>query len=427
MDTSPIIVAADIGNSKLTLIAAQKNNDGQLRILNMENSATPPNAVRNGIITNASTVSFKLSELIKKLENRINMKIMQFYVCYNGHSLRTVNVPVGRNLNHTEVTPELLEDMRLELLNAPTAERLILDVFPQEYLLDDKPVLSPVGISGNLIVGNYAVAMSIPALKENLDKNIFRGICDAIPCMGPLMVAQATLSEEERQMGCAVIDFGAGCTSVTIYKGGVMRHFAVIPFGGQHITRDIMALNVSETVAEQLKIQNGSAVAALLNEQLKDTPLPITNTAEQVASYADLARVIEARQSEIVQYVLEQIEQSGLADRLDAGILLTGGASRLLHLNRLVEDMSGMRVQYASHAGRLTPDSGAEYLKPSYALIVGLLCAADQHCCQELPKPPGTPIRHDTPPPQKDRKKILNRLKRVEQGFTNLFSEESQM
>lgn len=425
---SNIIIAADFGNSKIALVAAEHTDSGQLQIIGVETTPTPPDSIRNGLIINASDVSFKLSELIKKLENRIKHTIKSFYVGINAHSLRTAPMAIGRNLNHAEVTQEILDLMRQEIEDNSTNERTILEIIPLEFLLDNERISTPIGAIGTQIIGNYLVASSKASVKDNLIKCMQRNIYDAIPRMAPMMVADAVMAESEKQLGCAVIDLGAGCTSVAVYKDSYLRHFAVIPLGGRHITQDIMHLNILEPLAEKLKKEKGCTLPSHIEQKLKITlPAPGIGLPQIEITNIQLAEIIEARQREIILFALNQIQKSGYADQLGAGILLTGGASQMLYLDLLTEELSGMMVRRASHTHLLKEDDDF-CSRPEFSQIVGLLLNGTKNCCQPLQPivTPEEPVQPVTPekPVKKNGNKLFNK---IGNGLVDLFSNESSM
>ena len=200
------------------------------------------------------------AQLVKMLENSIGKKIGKVYGSLAGQSLHTIQFNDMRKLTEGMVTEEIVAQLRSSRKYQPIC--LAITGWQVEYYIDDKPERNPVGVAGSQIEAGYEIVVGRPNLLSNIEKSITSKtelrIQDFI--VGPIASAAITLSEEEKELGFEFIDFGAGTTSIVVYKRGLLRRMVVIPFGGKSLTKDICALNFTESDAEQLKIKFGRAV-----------------------------------------------------------------------------------------------------------------------------------------------------------------------
>ncbi|HPW89822.1 MAG TPA: cell division protein FtsA, partial [Paludibacteraceae bacterium] len=353
-----IIVAADLGNAKLAMMAAKKFADGKLEILALESEPTPLDSIRNGIITKPSEVAARLSMMLKLLGNRIKSPICRFYVGINGRSLRTVRVNIPRIFGHDEeITEEILSDMETEAKNTTISEREILRVLTDTFMLDNEPIQNPIGVIGGNLTASYVLAVGKPEVSLNIDKCADRilGTEIAQKFLAPMATATALLSEAEKELGSAVIDFGAGCTSVAVYKDGLMKHLAVIPIGGKHITNDLKSLKLLDQEAEKLKLMCGDKFSIRDKKILKiELPATAEGLEQRSVSTKDVEHIITARLHEIIDLVMAQIQKSGYTNVLNAGLVITGGVTNMKYVDDIVREKTGMDVRIGSYVAHLT-------------------------------------------------------------------------
>lgn len=389
---SEIIVAADLGNAKLAVMAAKKFADGKLEILALESEPTPQDSIRNGIITKPSEVAARLSMMLKLLANRIKLPIYQFYVGVNGRSLRTVRVNVPRIFGHNEeITEAILAEMEAVAQNTAIPERDILRVLTDTFMLDNEPIQNPIGVIGGNLAASYILAVGKPEVNLNIDKCAERtlGYEIAQKFLAPMATATALLSESEKELGSAVIDFGAGCTSVAVYKDGLMKHLAVIPIGGKHITNDLKSLKLLEQEAEKLKLMCGEKFSMRDKKVLKiELPATAEGLEQRSVSTKDVELIITARLHEIIDLVMSQIHKSGCADALNAGLVITGGVTNMKYVDEIVREKTGMEVRVGSYLAHLTETTNDDFVRREYAQLVGLLLCGTQNCCQPLNQNP---------------------------------------
>ncbi len=418
------IAAIDLGTSKIAGIIGKKSAEGRLTVeaIEREDSGT---CIKRGCILNVEDAASRIKKIITKLENRIAGKIEKIYVGIGGQSVHTIDYSISRQLNEdTQVTEELIASMLAESKNFPVYNSEIIGIVPTEFLVDNRMESHPKGIFCSDIQANLKLIIGRPSLK----KNIFRCLTEKIkiPVAGYIPSAQATaavaLSDNEKSLGCVLIDFGAGTTTVSIYKDDFLRYIATIPFGGRNLTRDICSLNVLEPEAEKLKIAYGTAIVPSAKE-MKNTPsLNIEGVDATKIKYQTLCRVTEARIEEIVQNIIAQIEESGYAKQLSAGIVITGGASQLRQLPELLKQKTGMEVRKATLPKEITFANRSEaVLNPAYIQAIGLVSMAEEHCLKEIetepietpttgttgPSTPTNPKQTKTPKPPTPPKKGL--------------------
>ena len=260
MATTEFIAAIELGSSKVTGIAGRKNSDGSMQVLAYakEDSSS---FIRKGVIYNLNKTAQSLTSIINRLEGDLKESIAKVYVGISGQSLRTVRNVVSRDLKEeTLISQELVDAICDENLEIPLIDMDILDVAPQEFKIDNFLPDTPVGVLGNHIEGRFLNIVARASIKNNLERCFEQAkikIADLL--IAPLVTANAVLSESERRSGCALVDFGADTTTISVYKGNILRFMTVLPLGGNCITRDITSLRIEEEEAEALKITYADA------------------------------------------------------------------------------------------------------------------------------------------------------------------------
>ncbi|MDP4277112.1 MAG: cell division FtsA domain-containing protein, partial [Bacteroidota bacterium] len=261
----------------------------------------------------------------------------------------------------------------------------IVDVFPQEFMLDGKIDVNPVGTMPELVEAHYKIAVCQPFIFKNLDA-CFESLGIAFePVLGPLATAEAVLKSEEMAKGVVVINFGAQTTSVCVYKGNIVRYISILPFGGDNITKDLEYLNIEEGEAEKYKIESGSAVHL---EDVADDEEEV-NELDKLSTFDKEANeIIVARAEEIVENIYAQIRYAGIEpQKLTEGIIMTGGTSDLSGLSELLSKKTGMAVRKASPGQQLVNLTGID-MNQEDALCLGLLMLGKADCCIEWKQKP---------------------------------------
>lgn len=374
---SGFIAAIDLGTSKITGVIGRKNENGVISVLACD-SISSDNCIRRGLVYNIEETGAKIRKLVTMLENRLNRKVGKVYVSLAGQSLHTVDFREMRQLTSSGIiTENVVEQLRAAARKfAPELKRnyAIADV---EYFVDDKPEKNPVGVSCSQIEANFELVVGRPSLLSNIEKSVTEKaqmpIADYI--VGPIAAAAIALSDEEKELGCAFIDFGAGTTSLSIYKGGILRKMVTIPFGGRNITKDICGLNFIESEAEQLKVKFGKVFEANDNSFFNS---PFSSKPD--VDMKELNKVILLRLDEITANLVEQIKLSGFQGQLGAGVVITGGASLLKNLDLYLKDKLEMPVRKASAKKAFINNSSELANDPSLTEALGLLLCGTEDC-----------------------------------------------
>ncbi|MFA9212997.1 MAG: cell division protein FtsA [Candidatus Methylacidiphilales bacterium] len=381
-----IVVGLDIGTTKVCAIVGTKNEHGKIDILGMGKAESL--GVIRGEVRNIDKTVKAINEAIEKAKESVSknpqskvsrIDISSVHVGIAGQHIKSLQHrnSISRVNTEDEISKEDVERLINDTHNLalPPGDKII-HVLPQEFTVDDiVDVTEPIGMTGVRLSSNFHIITGHVEAIKNINKSVVRAnLSVAGLILEPLSSADAVLADEEMEAGVCLVDIGGGTTDVAIFKNGIIRHTAVIPFGGNIITDDITeGCQVLRNQAELLKTKFGSALA----EQNKDNEIvtipSFRGRSPKEVSIKNLALVIQARVEEIFESVLYEIKASQLEKKLNAGIVITGGGSQLKHLTMLVELVTGMdaRIGYANeHLGK----SHIEEIKsPMYATAVGLV------------------------------------------------------
>ena len=392
MATTEFIAAIELGSSKITGVAGKKNSDGSMQVLAyaQEDSST---FIRKGVIFNLDKTAQSLNSIINRLEGELKNSIAKVYVGIGGQSLRTVRNVVSRDLEEEAIiSEELVSAIGDENIAIPVVDMDILDVAPQEYKVGNNLQANPVGLVGSHIEGRFLNIVARASVRKNLEHCFQQAKIDiADQLIAPIVTANAVLTESERRSGCALIDFGADTTTISVYKNNILRFLTVLPLGGNSITRDITTLQMEEEEAERLKKAYGDALYEEDPEQEEATcKLDDDN---RIIKVADLNNIIEARAEEIVANVWNQIQLSSYEDKLLAGIILTGGAANLKNLDETLRKRSKIEKIRMAKLPRNTVHAPNNILKKdgSQNTLFGLLFEGNQNCCLTETAPQAAP------------------------------------
>lgn len=373
MEQSGFVVGIDLGTSKIVGVLGRKNEQGVISILAWE-SIPADSCVKYGVIYNIDEATGKIRKMISLLENKTGKKIGKAYVSIAGKSLRAIEHTETKLMDsQTPITFLDMDKMEQQAkLNKPDFFTNY-SVLAPEYYLDGQYDEDPIGKTAATLEGRYRLVIGRPNIKNNLTKSITdkAQIDIAGFIVGPVASGALILDEADRQAGCALIDFGAGTTTLSIYKNGLLRYMTVIPFGGRTISKDVQELGFVFESAEAYKIRYGK----IGKEKLKPT--------EGVSPDVDLRelnKVIQLRQDEIILNVINQIKESGYGDQLEAGIIMIGGASQLKGLDEYLAEKAQLPVKKGV-AKRVYINNAADLLQnPIFTQALGLLLFANENC-----------------------------------------------
>ncbi len=374
---SEIIVGLDIGTTKIACIVGRKNEFGKIEILG--NGKTESIGVKRGVVANIEHTVKSIRTAVEMAEAKsgvdikyVNVGIAGQHIKSHQHRGTIIREDPDKEISTMEV--EQLAQKMYKLGMAPGEE--IIDVIAQDYIIDNETdIREPVGMLGNTLEANFHIIIGQTAAAKNIYKCVRKAGLELVELiLEPIASAEAVLSDEEKEAGVVLVDIGGGTTDVAIFYDNVIRHTAVIPFGGDVVTEDVKeGCTIIKKHAEELKVKFGSALA---NENRDDEVVAIPGLrgrAPKEITLKNLANIIQARMEEIVQYISFEINNSGFEKKLIAGIVLTGGGAQLKHIDQLTEFITGMdtRIGYPNeHLANEVPD---EMASPMYATGIGLV------------------------------------------------------
>ena len=380
MAAKEFIVAIELGSSKVTGIAGQKNLDGSIQILAVvkeESSAF----IRKGVVYNIDKTAQCLTSIIKKLETQLKTEIRQVYVGIGGQSIRSVRNVIGKDLpNESIVTQEMVIELMDANRNMTYPDQEILDAAVQEYKVGSQFQIDPVGIQATRLEGNFLNILERKAFYKNLNKCFETAdINIAEMYLAPLALADSVLTEAEKRSGCALVDLGADTTTVSVYSKNILRHLAVIPLGSNNITKDIATLQMEESDAERMKLKYA---AAYTDNNDIDNDLKYSIDPERQIESRKFIEIVEGRLEEIIENVWYQIP-SEFYDKLLGGIILTGGGSNLKNIEKAFNNHTHVdKIRVAKFVTQ-SIISNHETIKAhdgTMNTVLGLLAKGDINC-----------------------------------------------
>ena len=386
MENNKIAVGLDIGTTKIVAMIGKRNEYDKLEILGIGKAKSL--GVKRGVVSNITQTIQSIQQAVEEAESVSGTKIENVVVGIAGQHIRSLHHSdyITRN-NADEVIDEKdiynLVNQVHKLVMLPGEE--IIHVLPQEYKVDSQAeIKEPIGMYGGRLEANFHVVVGQVSSIRNIGRCVkSAGLDLSNITLEPLASAAAVLSQEEKEAGVALIDIGGGTTDLAIFKDGIIRHTAVIPFGGNVITEDIKeGCSIIEKQAELLKIKFGSAWPGE-NKETEIVSIPgLRGREPKEITLKNLSKIIHARVQEIIEHVYLEIKNYGhetQKGKLIAGIVLTGGGSQLKHLRQLVEYITGMDARIGYPNEHLAGDSDDSLSSPSYATAVGLLMEGLNH------------------------------------------------
>ena len=383
------IVAIELGSSKMTGIAGQKNLDGSINVLAVVKESSS-SFIRKGVVYNIDKTAQCLTSIIKKLENQLKTEITQVYVGVGGQSIRGVRNIIAKDLpSETIVTQDMVIELMDANRNMTYQDQEILDAAVQEYKVGSQLQLDPVGIQATHLEGNFLNILERKAFYKNLNKCFeTAGIRVAEMYLAPLALADSVLTEAEKRSGCVLVDLGADTTTVSVYSKNILRHLAVIPLGGNNITKDIATLQMEESDAERMKLKYASAYTD--NNEI-DNDLKYSIDTERQIESRKFIEIVEGRLEEIIENVWFQVP-SEFYDKLLGGIILTGGGSNMKNIERAFANHTHVEKIRIAKFVTQTILSNNEDIKSRNGMmntVLGLLAKGDINCAGEGVDPNG--------------------------------------
>ncbi len=372
-----IVAAVDIGTTKIVSLVGRLSEQGKLEVLGI--SQTVSKGVKRGVVLNIEETVNAIQTTSSEAMEQSGIKVNEVFVGIAGQHIKSIRNRgyINRDSYEDEITRDDLQNLIDDMHKIPVdVGEEIIHVLPQSYIVDSETgVKNPVGMFGKRLEANFHIVIGQTSSARNIGKCINRvGLEVKQLVLEPLASSAAVLTDDEKEAGVALVDIGGGTTDVAVYYDDVIRHTAVIPFGGNVITRDIKeGCSILQRQAESLKMQFGSALGDLAQEDKVVTIPGISGRDPKEISFKSLAYIIQSRMEEIIDAVSYEIENSGFMDKLSAGIVLTGGGSMLKHLNQLVKFKTGMDVRIGFPGEQMVAETAEEINQPMYATSVGLL------------------------------------------------------
>jgi cell division protein FtsA len=374
---SEIVVGLDIGTTKIACLVGRQNDHGKIEILGRGISESV--GVTRGVVSNIEKTVASIKAAVVDAEKNSDVEINVVNVGIAGqhiNSLQHRGIKMRNNLE-TEISrndlDELIDDMH-KLVMLPGEE--IIHVLPQEFIVDNEQgIKDPIGMSGVRLEANFHIITGHIAAAQNIYKCVAKaGLTVDQLILEPLASSAAVLSKEEKEAGIVLVDIGGGTTDIAIFQDGIIRHTAVIPFGGNIITEDIKkGCTIMKNQAEALKKKFGSAIASENNENEIVCIPGLRGRDPKEISLKNLANIIEARMSEIIEHIYYEIKNSGFEKELIGGIVVTGGGSQMRHITQLFEFITGMDCRIGYPNEHLYKAPNEDVVKPTYSTGVGLV------------------------------------------------------
>ncbi len=374
---SEIIVGLDIGTTKIACLVGRKTEHGKIDILGTGKSESV--GVTRGVVSNIEKTVQSIRAAVEEAEANSGVDINVVNVGIAGQHIKSLQHRGIRTRNSAddEISQDdidaLIEDM-YKLVMLPGEE--IIHVLPQEYIVDNEQgIRDPVGMSGIRLEANFHIITGQIAAAKNINKCIAKAGLDVFEIiLEPLASAEAVLSAEEKEAGVVLVDIGGGTTDIAIFQDGIIRHTAVIPFGGNVITEDIKeGCTIIKNQAELLKTKFGSALANESQENEIVCIPGLRGREPKEISIKNLAHIIQARMEEITEHVYYEIKNSGYEKKLIGGIVVTGGGSQMKHITQLFEYLTGMDTRIGYPTEHVAKGTGEDVTSPMYATGVGLV------------------------------------------------------
>jgi cell division protein FtsA len=380
MNSEQLAVGLDIGTTKIVAMIGRKNEYGKLEIIGMGKAKSL--GVHRGVVTNITQTIESIHHAIEEAENQSGLSIKSVVVGIAGQHIRS--------LQHSDYiirqnSDDVIEDKDIDklienvhnLVMLPGEE--IIHVLPQEYKVDGQAeIREPRGMYGSRLEANFHIVVGQISSIKNIGRCVKSSDLNVSDItLEPLASAEAVLSQEEKEAGVVLVDIGGGTTDIAIFKDGIIRHTAVIPFGGNVITEDIKeGCSIIEKQAELLKVKFGSAWPGE-NKENEIVSIPgLRGREPKEISLKNLSKIIHARVVEIIEQVYLEIKNYGYDEnkkKLIAGIVMTGGGSQLKHIKQLVEFVTGMDTRIGYPNEHIASESDDEFSSPIYATTVGLV------------------------------------------------------
>ena len=391
------MVGLDIGTTKISIMIGRKNQYDKLEILGTGRAVS--NGVARGIVANIDKTVISIKEAVDEAKQKSGIDIDEVFVGIAGQHIKSLQHrgEIVRDNIDIEIDKSDIEKLKsnmFKLITIPGEE--VIHVIPQEYTVDGEDgIQDPKGMAGVKLEANFHVITAQVGAVRNIMRCVEKaGLTPKELVLEPFASAVATLDEDELREGVALVDIGGGTTDVAIFLDKIIRHTAVIPFGGNVITKDIKTgLSILEKQAELLKIKFGSAMYTEDQENVMVSIPGLRGREPKEIAVKNLSEIIGSRYKEIIDLVYHEIKVSGYENKLMTGIVLTGGGAQIRNLKQFVAFVTGKETRIGYPNEHLGSESKDEVVSPMYATGVGLVLKGFEHA--DYAKTPATAIDLD--------------------------------
>ncbi len=348
-----LVVGLDVGTSKIVAIVGEMQSDGSVEVIGL--GSHPSRGLKRGVIVDMASTEQAIQRAVEEAELMAGCEIHSVFAGISGNHIRSLNSDGTVAIKDKEVSEGDVERVLDAARAVPVAaDQKVLHVLPQEYVIDNQDgIRQPIGMSGVRLEAHVHVVTAALSATQNISKCVARcGLVVDELIMQPLAASYAVLTEDEKDLGVCLVDIGAGTTDIAVFTDGAIRHTACIPIAGDQVTNDIaVALRTPTQHAEDIKIKYACALEQLArNDETIQVPSVGDRTSRRLARQT-LAQVVEARYRELYSLVLAELRRSGLESMVAAGLVLTGGASRIEGAGELAEEVFHMPVRLATPQG----------------------------------------------------------------------------
>jgi len=389
INSGDCIVGLDIGTTKISVIIGRKNQYGKLEILG--NGKAVSIGVSRGIVANIDQTVTSIKEAVEEAKQKSGIDIKEVYVGIAGQHIKSLQHrgEIVRDNIEIEIERSDIDKLKsnmFKLITIPGEE--VIHVIPQEYTVDGEDgIQDPKGMAGVKLEANFHVITAQVGAVRNVMRCVEKaGLTPKELVLEPFASAVATLDDDEQREGVALVDIGGGTTDVAIFLDNIIRHTAVIPFGGNVITKDIKSgLQILEKQAELLKIKFGSAMYTDDQENVMVSIPGLRGREPKEIAVKNLSEIIGARMKEIIDLIYHEIKVSGYENKLMTGIVLTGGGSQIRNLKQLVAFVTGKETRIGYPNEHLGSESKDVVVSPMFSTGVGLVLKGFEYIENERP------------------------------------------
>ncbi len=376
-DNNTYVAAIDLGTTKVVTLIGKRTTNGRLQIVGF--SSTDSTGIKKGMIQNIEETVKAVEKTVREAESQAGVKIKSAFVGIAGQHIYSIKnygyITLGSE--ETEIKKSHIKRLIEDMYNIPVdTGDSILHVLPLDFSIDNVKIEDdkPIGMLGRRLGANFHIVIGKTSSAKHIEKCVDRaGVKVSELILEPLASSKAVLTDEEREAGVALIDIGGGTTDLAVYYNGIVRHTAVIPIGGSIITQDIKeGCQILQKHAEMLKLHHGYALMSMAPDNKIITVPGIGGREPKEISMRSLAGIIQARMEEILEYAMYEIQMSGFANKLTAGVVITGGGALLKHIVSLIKFKWGYDVRIGYPSEMLCSESLESYNYPQYSTVIGL-------------------------------------------------------